>query len=165
MGGSVGSGGAPGGGQRSINGQSSQKQNLMSPSHPANMMLGPNGAQPPETPQGGQSMDPNSKNTVNINMNIMNIGLQGQLIGVNGPVQASHNVLGVGGLAGVGGKGEFNNPLMASQQAAPGGHKRSQSHASKQQQRSGGLNKGFLQQQMNLGSGHDSEKGRAGSQQ
>jgi len=38
----------------------------------------------------------------------------------------------VGGLAGVGGKSEFNNPLMASQQAPPGGHKRSQSHASKQ---------------------------------
>lgn len=54
-------------------------------------------------------MDPNSKNTVNINMNIMNIGLQGQLIGVNGPVQASHNVLGMGGLAGVGPKTEFNN--------------------------------------------------------
>jgi hypothetical protein len=49
------------------------------------MMLGQSG-QPPETPQANQSMDPNSKNTVNINMNIMNIGLQGQLIGVNGPV-------------------------------------------------------------------------------
>lgn len=57
----------------------------MSPSHPGNMMLGQSG-QPPETPQANQSMDPNSKNTVNINMNIMNIGLQGQLIGVNGPV-------------------------------------------------------------------------------
>ena len=54
-------------------------------------------------------MDPNSKNTVNINMNIMNIGLQGQLIGVNGPVQASHNVLGMGGLAGVNGKNDFQN--------------------------------------------------------
>ena len=93
------------------------------------MMLGQSGQ--PETPQGNQSMDPNSKNTVNINMNIMNIGLQGQLIGVNGPVQASHNVLGVGGLAGVGGKTDFNNPLMASHQAPAGGHKRSQSHASK----------------------------------
>ena len=95
------------------------------------MVLGQSG-QHSETPEANQSMDPNSKNTVNINMNIMNIGLQGQLIGVNGPVQASHNVLGVGGLAGVGGKSEFNNPLMASQQAPPGGHKRSQSHASKQ---------------------------------
>lgn len=74
-------------------------------------------------------------------------------------------MLGVGGLAGVGQKTEFNNPLMASHQAPAGGHKRSQSHASKQQQRSGGLNKGFLQQQMNLGQGQESEKGRAGTQQ
>jgi len=33
------------------------------------------------------------KNTVNINMNIMSIGLQGQLIGVNGPVQGNHNMM------------------------------------------------------------------------
>lgn len=45
----------------------------MSPS--GNMMLGSSGQ--PETPQANQSMDPNGKNTVNINMNIMNIGLQG----------------------------------------------------------------------------------------
>lgn len=80
-------------------------------------------------------------------------------------MQASHNVLGVGGLGGAGGKSEFNNPLMGSHQAPAGGHKRSQSHASKQQQRSGGLNKGFLQQQMNLGLSHDADRARAGSQQ
>ena len=45
----------------------------------------------------------------NINMNIMNIGLQGQLIGVNGPVQASHNMIGMNGIGGVGQKTEFNN--------------------------------------------------------
>ena len=78
-------------------------------------------------------MDPNgNKNTVNINMNIMNIGLQGQLIGVNGPVQASHNMLGMGGLAGVGPKADFGNAQAQASQGHQGGHKRSQSQASKQ---------------------------------
>ena len=49
-------------------------------------------------------------------MNIMNIGLQGQLIGVNGPVQANHNMLNV------------NNVNQAKLN-----HKRSQSQASNPQ--------------------------------
>lgn len=107
----------------------SQKQNLIGPNHQANILMGQNSHQ--DTSQAAQGVDPNNKNTVNINMNIMNIGLPGQLIGVNGPVQASHNMLGMGGLAGVGGKTEYNNGGTAGQ-THQGGHKRSQSHASKQ---------------------------------
>lgn len=107
----------------------SQKQNLIGPQHQANLLMGQNSHQD-TSGQNGQPMDPNSKNTVNMNINIMNIGLQGQLIGVNGPVQASHNMLGMGGLAGVGQKNEFNNTGPG--QAHQGGHKRSQSQASKQ---------------------------------
>jgi hypothetical protein len=85
----------------------SQKQNLINPQHQANILMGQNSHQ--DASHGGQASDPNSKNTVNINMNIMNIGLQGQLIGVNGPVQASHNMIGMNGIGGVGQKPEFNN--------------------------------------------------------
>ena len=80
-----------------------------------------NGAEDNQAQDAGQN-----KNTVNINMNIMNIGLQGQLIGVNGPVQANHNVLNVGNMNGQG---------MNSKSMQNGGitqHKRSQSQAAKQ---------------------------------
>lgn len=57
----------------------------MSPSNNANMIVGQPGVHA-DGSQANQQIDPNSKNTVNINMNIMNIDLQGQLIRLNGPV-------------------------------------------------------------------------------
>ena len=70
-----------------------------------------------QNPQSQSAVD--NKNTVNINMNIMNIGLQGQLIGVNGPVHANHNVIGVNNGAST--KNSKGNATAGAQ------HKRSQS--------------------------------------